>query len=92
LVERSLGLTSFGHPAGHGCLFILMRQKSNGSASRLWWSCQILEVVAICDHLGIYILRELNQKVAGDQKSHDDYAKKVSIYYSEFFPKEPIYS
>jgi hypothetical protein len=63
---RSRSLPSFGQPAGLGCLFILMHQKSNGSTSRLRWISQILDVVAICDHIGFFSLRELKQKVAGD--------------------------
>jgi hypothetical protein len=48
-----------------------MHQKSNGSTSRLQWISQILDVVAICDHTGFFSLRELEQKVAGDQRSQN---------------------
>lgn len=71
LVVRSRGLLSFGQPAGLGCVLILMRQKPNGSPSRLRLSCQVSEVVAICDHLAFFILRELKQKKSGDQRSQN---------------------
>jgi hypothetical protein len=48
-----------------------MRQKPNGTFGRLLWRCQVLEVVAICDHIGLFILRELKQGGAGDHGSQN---------------------
>jgi hypothetical protein len=64
-----------------------MRQKPNGLPSQLWWSYAISEVVAVCGHLGFFILRELKQKESGDQRSQNIRYKSSHKHILNLAPK-----